>query len=131
MDGLIAGRINVIFEAKNNNLYIGTSKGLSIYDGKEFINISEKDGLLCRYVNDIYQDSEGIFWFAGQGVSSFDGTVWSSLDAQDGLMGESINAIHQDKSGNFWFATNRGVTRYIRNKAKPVVRVAFIKTDQQ
>lgn len=78
---------------------------MSIYDGKEFVNISEKDGLLCRYVNDIYQDAEDIFWFAGQGVSSFDRTVWSSLDTRDGIAGESINAIHQDKSGNFWFAT--------------------------
>ena len=130
-DGLIDGNVNVIFEAKDNNLYVGTTKGLSVYDGKEFINISEKDGLLCRYVNDIYQDAEGIFWFAGQGISSFDGTVWSSLDVRDGIAGESINAIHQDKSGNFWLATNRGVTRYIRNKAKPVVRVAAITTDQQ
>ena len=56
-----------------DNLWVGTHRGLSCYDGTSFRNYTTTDGLSGTHVQQLFQDSNGVIWIAtlGGGVSRF------------------------------------------------------------
>jgi ligand-binding sensor domain-containing protein len=79
-DGLIDNRVQAITEDGNGNVWFGTPKGLSVFNGEEWKSYTSADGLIQSNVNDIAADADGTLWFAtGGGISTFDGTVWKSF----------------------------------------------------
>ena len=84
-----------------------------MYDGKQFLTFTTKDGLAHNAVLDIYHAPDGIMWFGTDsgGVSGYDGIAWTSLDTQDGLAGNTVTSIHQDSEGFLRFGTEAGITR--------------------
>jgi hypothetical protein len=64
-------------------------------------------------VNDIYQDSTGTTWLAGNlgGLYRFRNARFQAIPNSSGLTSEAINAIQDDGRGNLWFSSNRGISR--------------------
>ena len=52
-DGLINSRVRVIKQDRQGRMYFITHGGLSVYDGKRFINYDRRHGLASEFVNDI------------------------------------------------------------------------------
>lgn len=74
-DGLPSNSAHSLIICKNNNIWIGTDKGLSRYDGERFINYTKSDGLPSNQFmyNSAYTDSTGILWFGtAKGLVRFD-----------------------------------------------------------
>jgi len=79
-DGLLANLINLIAVDDNDNIYIGTNKGLNIYDNEEdhlfastrktgFVGIETKPDA-------VYSDSNGRIWFGTvAGLTVFDSNI--------------------------------------------------------
>lgn len=82
-DGLLSNLINTLNIDKKNNLYIGTDKGLNVYnqDKKKIHTYSQKNGFIGIETNPSasFQDSEGNIWFGtNQGVNKFNTKVLRS-----------------------------------------------------
>lgn len=77
-------------------------------------NYTYLDGLAHNNVYDIYQDPDGLMWFATtRGVSRYDGKTFTHLTTEDGLAQNFVYKIHRDPDGVMWFATDGGgVSRY-------------------
>jgi len=97
--------------------------GVSRYDGKEFVNLTTKDGLAYNSVSASYRTPDGVMWFGteGGGVSRYDGRGvtmgdfphFVSFTTKDGLAHNWVRAIHRDPDGVMWFGTyGGGVSRY-------------------
>ena len=94
--------------------------GVSLYDGKTFVNLTTKDGLAHNFVRTIYCDPDGVMWFGTiGGVSRYDGKEFINLTTKDGLVNYGGWAIHRgvwsinrDANGAMWFGTSGGVSRY-------------------
>ena len=56
-EGLISSYITAVFLDTFGNLWIGTDKGVSRYDGVNFQNISLKEYLSFGAIEDIFQES--------------------------------------------------------------------------
>ncbi len=114
-NGLSDKRVHVIFEDRNNNMWVGTQNGLCKYDGN-WVTYTTADGLVYNYVISIFQDAENNLWFGTvNGVSKFDGTNWTNYSVNDGLANNYVYAISQDTQGNMWFAFGldpSGVTKF-------------------
>lgn len=121
---------------KAGNLWFGTTgAGVYKYDGKSFINFTEKDGLLSRVVFSIIEDKAGNIW-AGtdNGVYRYNGKKFSHFPLR-GIDNINYNFFHKppllnaslkivreanpvytmisDKIGNIWFGTGKyGLVRY-------------------
>ncbi len=96
---------------KEGNLWFGTTgEGVYCYDGKSFVNFTEKEGLSNNNVLSIIEDKAGNIWFGtSSGVCRYHGKSFTSFD----FPATSVDALLQDKAGNIWLATDdHGVYRY-------------------
>ncbi|SMC42334.1 ligand-binding sensor domain-containing protein [Moheibacter sediminis] len=111
--------VHCSLQDKDGNLWFGTTgEGVYRYDGKEFTQFTEEDGLSNNKVWSILEDSLGNIWFGtDDGISRYDGKIISkipftitSLNGLEIATSQSgkneVWSMMQDKSGTIWFGTS-------------------------
>ena len=119
LDGLAHNIVCAIHRDPDSTMWFGTDGGgVSVYDGKKFINLTTKDGLAHNQVWAIQRDSGGALWFGtqGGGVSRYDGKKFVNFTTKDGLGSDWVNVIYQHPDGTLWFGTSGGVSVYDGNQ---------------
>jgi ligand-binding sensor domain-containing protein len=119
-DGLKTPFIYPIFRDRKN-LWVGTlDQGFFKYDGKQFQNFTEKEGLLGTQMNAGIEDREGNIWMGtNKGLSIFDGNKFKNVSGiLDGLKSDSVTALLQDRKGRIWLGGNKGGTVWNGKKFK-------------
>ena len=135
-DGLCSNHINTVMEDKEGLLWFGTDKGLCMYDGSNFKNISlplEHSPSACpitglpsrktQEVLSIIQDKQGVFWLGtiATGAYRYDGNTFTSylryegrIQPRDSVYNNVIQSIVEDNESNIWFTsqTHGGITKY-------------------
>ncbi len=102
--------------ADGDNMWFGTGKGVSVFDGESWTTYDTSDGLVDKRVNAIAIDAEGNKWFGtAKWVSKLDdgGTPhdknddnWTTYNASNsGLPFQYMSAVAIDQAGNKWFGT--------------------------
>lgn len=115
-DGICGDRVRVAQRMKNGDLYIGTTTGLSIVDGKtgKITNITKADGLANDYIMCLFQEEESErIWVGtdGGGVFILEGRkVMKSYTKEDKLAGNVIFKISSLRKGEIWVCTGTGVS---------------------
>src|SRR5215510_14095637 len=73
-NGLAHNRVKRIVQDSRGFLWFCTADGLSRFDGTQFTNYQNEDGLLAPSINDIVEGRDGIYWVAtnSDGVFRFD-----------------------------------------------------------
>ncbi len=115
VDGLANNNVSSILQDKEGAIWVGTSDGVSRFDGKSWKTYTQKDGLASNNVLSILQDKGGALWFGilGGGVSRYDGVSWKTYTQKDGLASNGVWSILQDKEGTIWVGTiGGGVSRF-------------------
>jgi ligand-binding sensor domain-containing protein len=95
--------------------WIGSSKGVSSYNGEKFTNYDISGDLPYYVVFTAAVDQDNVKWFGTEyGACSFDGTTWKGYKAEtSGLAGNWINAIAVDRNNVKWFGTEgKGVSSF-------------------
>lgn len=99
-----ANWVEEVFEDRNGQLWVGTEKGVSIFDLHPtpfwlwHHEPENENSLGAKRIMSIYQDSEGIFWIGNQG---------SGVDRNEGLWQYSAQLKGQD--GVLYFPNRAGV----------------------
>jgi len=103
-----------ILQDRNGNIWLATWNGIIRYDGKEFINFTNRENLRRHRAFSLLEDSKGILWFGtiGAGVYRYDGKEFTNFTTKDGLVHDGVGCIYEDKAGNIWFGTQSGISRY-------------------
>lgn len=114
-EGLAGNKVRVAIETAPNELYIGTTTGLTIIhaDGS-MKTLKQTDGLENEYVMALYKDEDGIVWIGTDGGGIFlmkDEIIFSHLTSEDGLAGNVIFKISKEKDGRYWICSGSGITR--------------------
>ena len=116
-DGLPNNQIQCIYQDKKGWMWIGTSHGLSRFDGYTFVNFvhnqSDTNSLRGNLVRVIREDRNGNLLVGTEngGLNIFDrkkerfSNPFKSIRNHD-LTDVSVNAIEIDKSGNIWAGTD-------------------------
>lgn len=117
--------VHCSLQDKNGNLWFGTSgEGVYRYDGKEFTQFTEKDGLSNNKIWSILEDKSGMIWLGtDDGLCRFDGKTIEQVPftianpnsfgmaiPQSGI--NSVWSMLQDKSGIIWFGTTQDLYCY-------------------
>lgn len=113
-EGLSSTEILVLFQDKNNNIWIGTNGGgVMKYDGEYLQQYTIKNGVPGNVIRAIFEDSKGNIWFAGygSGVSKFDGHQFINYSTSNGLNHDWTFSIVEDKEGAIWVSSQNGVNK--------------------
>ena len=114
-DGLTGNKVRVALEVSENELYVGTTTGLSIIHSDGTIDkIKQLEGLKNEYIMCLYKDTNGIVFVGTDGGGVYlmkDNAVFAHFSTEEGLAGNVIFKINQDKNGNYWFCTGGGISR--------------------
>ena len=114
-DGLAGNKVRVAIETAPNELYVGTTTGLSIIHADGSIkNFKQNNGLDNEYVMAIYQDTNDVVWIGTDGDGVYlmrEEAIISHITSDDGLAGNVIFKITQDIDGAYWICSGSGITR--------------------
>ena len=102
-----------IRKGSNGTILIASKKGVCRYDGKSFINLTNKLG--SHGFNDALEDRKGDIWFAtsdSAGVYCYNGKSFQHFTTREGLANNQVICIYEDKAGVIWFGTWGGASRY-------------------
>ena len=110
----LPGAVTALLLDRDGYLWIGSYRdGLSRYDGERFVYFTSADGLPHDHIHAIFQDRDGLFWFAtAAGVSRYDGTSFLNYSRADGLPDDEVCAVLQDHIGQIWLGTQNGLACY-------------------
>ncbi|MEO5684427.1 MAG: two-component regulator propeller domain-containing protein [Chitinophagaceae bacterium] len=94
--------VNAIIEDKTGKLWFGTRGYATVYDGKTFTTITNKDGKPFKNVRSIIKDKKGNIWLGGyDGLWRYDGTTFTNFSKN------FVGNIYEDKKGNIWTSSER------------------------
>ncbi|MBL4655907.1 MAG: hypothetical protein JKY33_08810, partial [Bacteroidia bacterium] len=125
-DGLTGDVILSVFEDNKSNLWIGTTKGLSMCkkyhekDTLDFIHLKVRDGIKDENVLSFAQDKDGDIWMATKkGISRYTYPIlknskgtFRNYTTKDGLLSDTPYLIYVDSKGFLWVGTNKGIEKY-------------------
>ena len=103
-----------IFQDRDGNIWLATWKGIMQYDGDQFINHTNKEGLRRHRIFTIMQDKRGGIWFGsiGAGLYHFDGESFTNITTSNGLANDRVHCLYEDSAGRIWVGTNGGISIY-------------------
>jgi ligand-binding sensor domain-containing protein len=95
-----------MFEDPSGNMWFGTTKGVSIFDGKSWHSLTTKDGLVDNRIYCMWIDAHKKMWFGTEnGVSRFDGSTWLSFTQKEGLVENLVRTILETRDHELWLGT--------------------------
>ncbi|GAB4252112.1 MAG: hypothetical protein Kow0079_06640 [Vicingaceae bacterium] len=102
-EGLAQSSVYSIVQDKSGFVWLGTSSGISKFDGHQFINYTSEDGLAEGGVKVIFQSSNGYLWVGhvGGGISIYKKGEFQKVLSFKG----DITSIIEDNKGNIWAST--------------------------
>lgn len=115
-NGLLSNAVSAIAICKDGKIWVGTDKGLSLYDGKKWLNYTSKDGLVYDEITSLKLDkNENLLIGTTQGFSIFNST-FKNFKELNGAPFPSIYSISVDKNDNIWIGTSSNmIIRYDHN----------------
>ncbi len=125
-EGLLSDGITTLYQDSYGNLWIGTTDGISVYDGEVFKNYTVVNGLASSWVNCIVEDRfhKGVMWIGtlGGGVSRFANGAFSNYKLGNSDWSERVNSISQGDDGTLYCATADGVFMLVGGVSSRVAR---------
>jgi signal transduction histidine kinase/ligand-binding sensor domain-containing protein len=123
MTGLTQSEVNCVFEDQNGMLWIGSSYGLTLYDGKEFKkyynDINDSTSIGGNVITDIAQDKKGFLWFSvyNSGISRLNPVNKKFENFQPsknnkGIISSKISSLLVARDDKVWAASPHGLSVY-------------------
>jgi ligand-binding sensor domain-containing protein len=125
---------NLLAIDKNDNLWVGTDRGLNLYhkESDKFFIYTIEDGLPSNIVRGLTQDESGLYWLSTPyGIVSFelmqsraDKPVLESVNTYntyDGLIQDNffINSYSEDNDGSIYFGGVSGIDYFSPSDIHP------------
>lgn len=118
-DGLLDNFVECIDVDINDNIWFGTSVGVQMYDGVNWITYNQASfpGMLSDNIKCVKATSNGDIWVGtdygvNQLVSGVSGLMWLSYTTSNGLINNQIKSIDESPNGDVWVGTNQGVSYF-------------------
>ncbi len=109
--GLLSDYVLCMEQDRNGFIWFGTDRGLSRYDGKNYLHLTEADGLPDLFVTSIFPDTDGTVWagtYQGGAVHVTDSGI-VVYDTASGLRSNYVRDIMRDRHGTMLFETSAGI----------------------
>lgn len=129
-DGLFGKTVNCIIQDRKGFIWLGTTEGLSLFDGYKFTLFERSNrnsaSLSNNYIRSIFEDSKGNIWIGTKGgglnkfnrqFGTFDHYLNDESDPQS-LSHNEVLSITEDGYGNLWVGTENGLNKLNQKTGK-------------
>jgi two-component sensor histidine kinase/ligand-binding sensor domain-containing protein len=115
-EGLPQAYISDIAQDSSGSLWIGTSGGLSLFNGVSFRNFTKQNGLRSNDISCLFRDKKNTLWIgtSDQGLCSYDGIRFRHFSKKAGVPEGPISGIAQAPNSTIWITTSKGLA-YLKN----------------
>jgi len=121
-DGLLSDFVECIDVDINDNVWLGTSIGVQMFDGSSLAvyDVANYPGMLSDNIKVITAMANGEIWIGtdygtNQLVSGVNGFMWLPYTTSNGLASNQVKSIDEDANGGIWVGTNQGVSYFDGN----------------
>jgi ligand-binding sensor domain-containing protein/serine phosphatase RsbU (regulator of sigma subunit) len=108
-EGLSTNKIISIYQKENNELWLGSSEGINVFDGNSFKSSNSLFKLPNRTVYDINEINNKTYVSTNGGLCIYDGKDTVVYKTSNGLKHNRVFKTYQDRDGVIWIATQGGV----------------------
>jgi len=121
-------RVNCFHQHYKNNhqLWVGSSKGLALYDMKADRFYQDQDSLLNNRILDIDSNKDGVLFLAtkGAGLLIKQGNQTYQLNSKKGLCSNFIQCVCVENDSTIWVGSQRGLNKIIWNTKTATAQIA-------
>jgi signal transduction histidine kinase/ligand-binding sensor domain-containing protein len=124
-DGLASDTVFRVLADSRGFLWLGTSDGLSRFDGYEFATYSTRDGLASGRVADLRETRDGAVWVAmARGLFRLEphrpagGSLFVRQRLDDTPEASQANALLETHDGALWCGTEAGLFRLVQQAGR-------------
>ena len=121
-DGLLSDFVECIDVDINDNVWLGTSIGVQMFDDSSLAvyDVANYPGMLSDNIKVITAMANGEIWIGtdygtNQLVSGVNGFMWLPYTTSNGLASNQVKSIDEDSNGGIWVGTNQGVSYFDGN----------------
>lgn len=108
--------IPVVYEDRQTNLWIGTSRYLGLFRENKFLHFTTKDGLASDSIKVICEDNDGKLWIGtSEGLSLRKNGVFTNYTTNNGLSYNVIVSLYVDRQNDLWIGTAGGGLNRLRD----------------
>lgn len=128
-DGLTRASFFEISHDPQGYMWLGSETSIIRYDGAEFIQYSNRDGIKGNYVLDIDYDENGQMWVStyGGGMARFDGSRFWAFNTDNGFPGNYIRSAFMASNGDWWISAEDAGPIWVPKGKRPVVMNDWLK----
>ncbi|MFH1761217.1 MAG: PorV/PorQ family protein [bacterium] len=108
----IRQKVTALAVEQTGRLWVGTEKGVYLYDGKKWRRYSTSDGLVDDTVTTIAISLNNIWVGTRHGASLYKGGLWKSYTREDGLSDNYITSIEFGVGKTVWIGTKNGLNKF-------------------
>ena len=113
--GLTSTNIHSIYRDRENNIWLGTGKGINRLKKSVIDALSVKDGLIDSEVYPIYRDSKNDIWVGtAKGISVYRNGKFEPVHFNSGIDGKqfTFQSLLEDSNGKMWFGVTGNIYLY-------------------
>lgn len=128
-DGLTRASFFEISHDPQGYMWLGSETSIIRYDGAEFIQYSNRDGIKGNFVLDIDYDENGQMWVStyGGGMARFDGSRFWAFNTDNGFPGNYIRSAFKASNGDWWISAEDAGPIWVPKGKRPVVMNDWLK----
>lgn len=105
-EGIKDPALRVLYEDRQNRLWIGSNGGLYLKEGDRFTRFTKADGLPDNLIRVIHEDKNGNLWIGtNKGLCRRTNDKFTTLTTADGLSALDVISIYEDNDGTLWLGT--------------------------
>src|SRR5262245_29615453 len=132
-DGLSGDAVTNVFQDREGNVWIATSRGIDSFRDTKVISFSTRQGLSTDAVISVLASRDGTVWLGNQNLDVLrSGHVSSVASRRDGahdegwrpqgsdLPGRQVTSLFEDSAGRLWVGVDRELAVYERGRFRTI-----------
>jgi|GEM_PF-367413 hypothetical protein len=106
-------KVNALAVDANNNLWIGSNMGLTMYNGTSFTTLNTTNsGLVSDTIISLACGNGNIYAGSHRGLSVFNGSSFTNYTTANGMNSNVINCITVENANAIWLGNQNGLEKF-------------------